>query len=131
MKAVVDDKMLKQQARAIIRLILTISLVVLGLLAGYRAYRLYFVIPVLWFNNAGITMSRVTPNLETAFEYARLDIPDVSASMLGGISGRRKEIGFFSLLSLGLLGGAGYVLRRGVARREESLKQEDKAGLGL
>lgn len=105
-----NDTFLRQLGRSAARFVVAAALVVLGVTAGYRAYRLYYVIPVLWVNRTGIPLARIAPSLESAFEVARQDIPDVSASMLAGISGRRKEIGIFSLLSLCLLAGAGYLL---------------------
>ena len=91
---------------AITQLLIAVALVAGSSFAGYNAYRLYFVKPVLWVNGVGLPLTAVTPQLESAFALVQRDIPDVSSSMQEQVTVRRWQAGLLALLSACLLGGA-------------------------
>lgn len=101
----------RQTGLATRHLLASIILVVGSIFAGYNAYRLYFVKPVIWADGVGLPPTAVTPRLESAFELIRSDLPELSSSVREQLAARRWQVGLLGVLSLGLLGAAVIAVR--------------------
>lgn len=102
----------RQRWLAARRLFAACVLAICSLFAGYNAYRLYSVKPVIWVNGVGLPLTAVTPRLERAFALIRSDLPELSSSMREQLAARRWQVGMLAVLSFGLLCAAVIAIRR-------------------